>query len=95
MAGEVLPTYRDDRAAEDEFGRDSVERDEQWLAELGRRTVEMFVLSHLFSNRMEVRATSSPLSSCECSLHPANPLVALGSVAGTARTLQRRSDCAC
>jgi hypothetical protein len=54
VAGEVLPTYRDDRAAEDEFGRDSVERDEQWLAELGRRTVEMFVLSHLFSNRMEV-----------------------------------------
>ena len=56
VAGEVLPTYRDDRAAEDEFGRDSVERDEQWLAELGRRTVEMFVLSHLFSNRMEVCA---------------------------------------
>ena len=50
----MLPTYRDDRGSDDEFGRDSVERDEQWLAELGRRTVEMFVLSHLFSNRMEV-----------------------------------------
>eukprot|EP00854_Cymbomonas_tetramitiformis_P002222 gene2221-2933_t len=53
-ANDVLPTYRDDRGSDDEFGRDSVERDEQWLAELGRRTVEMFVLSHLFANRMEV-----------------------------------------
>lgn len=38
----------------DELGRDSVERDERRLQELGRRTVEMFVLSHLFSNRVEV-----------------------------------------
>lgn len=36
------------------MGRDSVERDERRLQELGRRTVEMFVLSHLFSNRVEV-----------------------------------------
>jgi hypothetical protein len=31
-----------------------VERDEQRLTELGRRTVEMFVLAHLYTNRVEV-----------------------------------------
>jgi hypothetical protein len=31
-----------------------VERDEQRLTELGRRTVEMFVLAHLYTNHVEV-----------------------------------------
>ena len=31
-----------------------MERDERRLAELGRRTIEMYVLSHLFVNRVEV-----------------------------------------
>eukprot|EP00898_Chlorokybus_atmophyticus_P004854 jgi/Chlat1/536/Chrsp103S01120 len=44
---------KDDGLPPDENGRDSMERDEQWLAELGRRTVEMFVLAHLFCNNLE------------------------------------------
>jgi hypothetical protein len=38
----------------EDFGADAVERDERRLAELGRRTIEMYVLSHLFVNRVEV-----------------------------------------
>merc|ERR1712176_163085 len=37
-----------------EYGKDSVERDERRLAELGRQAIEMFVLSHLYINRIEV-----------------------------------------
>lgn len=33
----------------EDFGKDSVERDERRLTELGRRTVEMFVLAHLYT----------------------------------------------
>ncbi|EFJ24015.1 hypothetical protein SELMODRAFT_55167, partial [Selaginella moellendorffii] len=60
---EPLPSYKDDKgpqnrtkdgASGDEFGKEFVERDERRLTELGRRTVEMFVLAHLFSNRIEV-----------------------------------------
>ena len=39
----------------DEYRRDSIERDEKRLAELGRKTVEMFVISHIFSEKIEVR----------------------------------------
>eukprot|EP00798_Chlamydomonas_sp_ICE-L_P015975 gene15975-22105_t len=39
---------------EDDYRRDSIERDEKRLAELGRRTVEMYVLSHVFSERLEI-----------------------------------------
>ena len=44
---------------EDDYRRDSIERDEKRLAELGRRTVEMYVISHVFTERLEVgtRAT--------------------------------------
>ncbi|XP_075511577.1 TNF receptor-associated factor homolog 1a-like isoform X2 [Primulina tabacum] len=38
-----------DVAAGDEFNKDSVERDERRLTELGRRTIEIFVLAHIFS----------------------------------------------
>lgn len=34
--------------------KDSIERDERRLTELGRRTVEIFVLAHIFSNKIEV-----------------------------------------
>ncbi|KAL9225209.1 hypothetical protein vseg_001158 [Gypsophila vaccaria] len=36
-----------------DFSKDSIERDERRLTELGRRTVEIFVLAHIFSNKIE------------------------------------------
>ncbi|PNW74497.1 hypothetical protein CHLRE_12g494000v5 [Chlamydomonas reinhardtii] len=38
----------------DDYRRDSIERDEKRLAELGRKTIEMFVISHLFCEKLEV-----------------------------------------
>lgn len=38
-----------------ELRRDALERDEKRLAELGRRTVEMYALAHIFTERLEVR----------------------------------------
>jgi hypothetical protein len=38
-----------------ELRRDALERDEKRLAELGRRTVEMYALGHIFTERLEVR----------------------------------------
>lgn len=37
-----------------ELRRDALERDEKRLAELGRRTVEMYALAHIFTERLEV-----------------------------------------
>jgi len=37
-----------------ELRRDGMERDERRLGELGRRTVEMFAIAHIFSERLEV-----------------------------------------
>ncbi|KAG0612014.1 hypothetical protein M758_7G183800 [Ceratodon purpureus] len=65
VVSETLPAYKDDKGPQnrtklqdgssgDDFGKDSVERDERRLTELGRRTVEMFVLAHLYTNRVEV-----------------------------------------
>ncbi|KAH7297241.1 hypothetical protein KP509_26G060700 [Ceratopteris richardii] len=62
-AHETLPSYKDEKGPQnrtkdgcpgDDFGKDTMERDERRLTELGRRTIEMFVLAHLFSNRVEV-----------------------------------------
>jgi hypothetical protein len=39
---------------EDDYRRDSIERDEKRLAELGRKTVEMYVISHIITEKMEV-----------------------------------------
>ncbi|GAX80158.1 hypothetical protein CEUSTIGMA_g7596.t1 [Chlamydomonas eustigma] len=39
---------------EDDYRRDSIERDEKRLAELGRKTVEMFVISHIITDKMEI-----------------------------------------
>ncbi|KAF7807002.1 TNF receptor-associated factor-like protein 1b-like isoform X1 [Senna tora] len=44
---------KDGNSGED-FNKDSIERDERRLTELGRRTVEIFVLAHIFSNKIEV-----------------------------------------
>ncbi|KAL2491485.1 TRAF-like superfamily protein [Abeliophyllum distichum] len=38
-----------DGSAGEEFNKDSIERDERRLTELGRRTIEIFVLVHIFS----------------------------------------------
>ncbi|KAH9297928.1 hypothetical protein KI387_029610, partial [Taxus chinensis] len=43
-----------DGSSGDDFGRDSVDCDEKCLTELGRRTVEMFVLAYLYSNHVEM-----------------------------------------
>nr|XP_009389027.1 PREDICTED: MATH domain-containing protein At5g43560 isoform X1 [Musa acuminata subsp. malaccensis]XP_018677979.1 PREDICTED: MATH domain-containing protein At5g43560 isoform X1 [Musa acuminata subsp. malaccensis] len=43
-----------DGSSGDEFNKDSIERDEKRLMELGRRTIEIFVLAHIFSSRIEV-----------------------------------------
>lgn len=39
---------------EDDYRRDTIERDEKRLAELGRKTVEMYVIAHVFTERLEV-----------------------------------------
>ncbi|CAK8571947.1 unnamed protein product [Lathyrus sativus] len=44
---------KDGNSGED-FNKDSMERDERRLTELGRRTFEIFVLAHIFSNKIEV-----------------------------------------
>ncbi|WJX12328.1 hypothetical protein P8452_02842 [Trifolium repens] len=44
---------KDGNSGED-FTKDSIERDERRLTELGRRTLEIFVLAHIFSNKIEV-----------------------------------------
>ncbi|CAL9242166.1 unnamed protein product [Arabidopsis halleri] len=59
---EPLPTKEEkspqnrtkDGNAGEEFSREAIERDERRLTELGRRTVEIFVLAHIFSNKIEV-----------------------------------------
>ncbi|XP_042517942.1 TNF receptor-associated factor homolog 1b-like isoform X2 [Macadamia integrifolia] len=43
-----------DGSSGEDSNKDSIERDERRLTELGRRTVEIFVLAHIFSNRIEV-----------------------------------------
>lgn len=67
IASEPLPTTslppKDDkislnRAKEgnccEEFNKESIERDERRLTELGQRTIEIFVVAHIFSSRIEV-----------------------------------------
>ncbi|KAL6003775.1 TNF receptor-associated factor 1a [Asimina triloba] len=43
-----------DGSSGEEFNKDSIDREERRLTELGRRTVEIFVLAHIFSNQIEV-----------------------------------------
>lgn len=37
-----------DGGSGEDFSKDSIERDERRLTELGRRTIEIFVLAHIF-----------------------------------------------
>lgn len=59
-SSQVLPVCADGlglRSGCDEMSelrRDALERDEKRLAELGRRTVEMYALAHIFTERLEV-----------------------------------------
>eukprot|EP00252_Welwitschia_mirabilis_P006889 TRINITY_DN1781_c0_g1_i1.p1 TRINITY_DN1781_c0_g1~~TRINITY_DN1781_c0_g1_i1.p1 ORF type:complete len:1298 (-),score=334.57 TRINITY_DN1781_c0_g1_i1:264-4157(-) len=61
-ATEPLPPFKEDKGPQnrtkdcsgDDIAKDSVERDERRLTELGKRTIEIYVLAHLFSNRVEV-----------------------------------------
>lgn len=39
---------------EDDSVKDTIERDERRLAELGKRTVEMYAISHIFTEHLEV-----------------------------------------
>ncbi|XP_019449964.1 PREDICTED: MATH domain-containing protein At5g43560-like isoform X1 [Lupinus angustifolius] len=43
-----------DGSSGEDFNKDSLERDERRLTELGRKTLEIFVLAHVFSNKIEV-----------------------------------------
>ncbi|XP_022980829.1 TNF receptor-associated factor homolog 1a-like isoform X1 [Cucurbita maxima] len=43
-----------DGSSGEDFNKDTIERDERRLTELGRRTVEIFVLAHIFSSKVEV-----------------------------------------
>ncbi|XP_042402100.1 TNF receptor-associated factor homolog 1a-like isoform X3 [Zingiber officinale] len=49
-----LQTRTKEGSSGDEFTKDSIDRDERRLMELGRRTIEVFVLVHIFSSRIEV-----------------------------------------
>ncbi|XP_071690461.1 TNF receptor-associated factor homolog 1a-like [Rutidosis leptorrhynchoides] len=44
------PQNRKDGGSGEDFSKDAIERDERRLTELGRRTIEIFVLAHIFSN---------------------------------------------
>ena len=56
---ESIPMLRDDKPADaltvrhgpetDDYNREFIERDEKRLADLGRRTVEMYVIAHIIS----------------------------------------------
>lgn len=66
-----IPPYREDKGVlgadglalrsgiesgpEGEARRDSVDRDEKRLGELGRKTVEMLAIAHIFCEKLEVR----------------------------------------
>lgn len=60
-ATEPLPPFKEDKGPQnhrkdcsgDDFAKDNVERDERCLTELGKRTIEIFVLAHLLSNFVE------------------------------------------
>ncbi|KAK8555985.1 hypothetical protein V6N13_070057 [Hibiscus sabdariffa] len=43
-----------ERNSGEDFNKDSIERDERCLTELGHRTVEIFALAHIFSNKIQV-----------------------------------------
>lgn len=44
----IMNSCLQDGSSGEDFNKDSIERDERRLTELGRRTVEIFVLAHIF-----------------------------------------------
>lgn len=53
-AADSLPRFNDEKDEKgEEAGKDSVERDERRLAELGRQTVEIFVISQICIQKLE------------------------------------------
>lgn len=44
----MISCYIQEGNSGEDFNKDSIERDERRLTELGRRTVEIFVLAHIF-----------------------------------------------
>lgn len=82
---------------DDDYGKDSVDRDERRLAELGRRTVEMFVLSHVYTESLEVHCIKVPLMAKICSawtsfryLHCVEGVVPRGRIPEAARSSNPR-----
>ncbi|XP_031484088.1 TNF receptor-associated factor homolog 1b-like [Nymphaea colorata] len=62
-AAEPLPPLKDDKGPQnrtkegmsgEDLNKDSIERDERRLTELGRRTVEIFAVTQIYCNRIEV-----------------------------------------
>lgn len=47
-------TLRSGQEGDADYRRDSLERDERRLAELGRRTLEVFVVAHVFCDKLEI-----------------------------------------
>lgn len=69
----VASSSKDDKEAEgphtrshqtEESIKDSIVRDEHRLAELGRKTVEIYVVSHIFSEHIEVRTQRQDVCGC-------------------------------
>lgn len=48
ITGLTISYYVQEGNSGEDFNKDSIERDERRLTELGRRTVEIFVLAHIF-----------------------------------------------
>ncbi|GJT37853.1 translation initiation factor eIF-2B subunit beta [Tanacetum coccineum] len=44
----------EDGGSGDDFSKESIEHDERRLTEVGRRTIELFVISHIFSSKIKV-----------------------------------------
>lgn len=51
-----------------EARRDALQRDEARLAQLGRRSVEMFALAHIFTEQLEVRGVGRRFGCACCSI---------------------------
>lgn len=51
----TILNYPQDGNSGEDFNKDSIERDERRLTELGRRTVEIFVLAHIFRSSISLK----------------------------------------
>lgn len=62
LAVRTLNSCLQDGSSGEDFNKDSIERDERRLTELGRRTVEIFVLAHIFRYRVFVISLQKPVN---------------------------------